>query len=174
MKPLINRGAVAALDDQRVDWRYKGLPVAWTGRAAAEIRAERPDLFGAGPLGPVCVLRADALEHNLATMAGWCARHGVGLAPHGKTHMAPQLVARQFDAGACAVTAATISQVRTFRAFGVREVVLANELVDAAGLAWLAGELDGDPDFGLVCWADSVRGGRLMTTPLSISRWQVS
>ncbi len=166
MQSFINRGAVAALDDQRIDWRHKGLPVAWTGRTAAEIRAERPDLFGAGPLGPVCVLRADALEHNLATMADWCARHGVELAPHGKTHMAPQLVARQFDAGASAVTAATISQVRTFRAFGVREVVLANELVDAAGLAWLAGELNGDRDFGLVCWVDSVRGVRLMTDAL--------
>jgi len=166
MQSLINRGAVAALDGLRVDWRHKGLPVAWTGRTAAEVRAERPDLFAAGPLGPVCVLRADALEHNLATMAGWCAHHGVELAPHGKTHMAPQLVARQFDAGACAVTAATISQVRTFRAFGVREVVLANELVDAAGLAWLAGELDGDRDFGLVCWVDSVRGVRLMTDAL--------
>ena len=73
---------------------------------AAEICAERPDLFGAGPPGPVCVLRAQALEHNLTTMARWCAHHGVELAPHGKTHMAPQLVARQFDAGACAVTAA--------------------------------------------------------------------
>ena len=83
------------------------------------------------------------------------------LAPHGKTHMAPQLVARQFEAGACAVTAATISQVRTFRAFGVREVLLANELVDAAGLAWLAAELDGDPDFHLICWVDSVRGVRV-------------
>ncbi len=167
MKPLINRGAVAALDDQLLDWHYKGLPVAWTGRTAAQIRAERPELLGAGPLGPVCVLRAEALEHNLATMAGWCDRHGVELAPHGKTHMAPQLVARQFDAGACAVTAATISQVRTFRAFGVREVLLANELVDAAGLAWLAGELDGDREFGLVCWVDSVRGVRLMTDALT-------
>jgi D-serine deaminase-like pyridoxal phosphate-dependent protein len=102
MQALIDRSAVAALDDQRVDWRHKGLPVAWTGRAAAEIRAERPDLFAAGPLGPICVLRADALEHNLTTMAGWCAHHGVELAPHGKTHMAPQLVARQFEAGACA------------------------------------------------------------------------
>ncbi|HEY5149296.1 MAG TPA: alanine racemase [Mycobacterium sp.] len=166
MTSLIHRGAVAALDDQRVDWRHKGLPVAWTGRTAAEIRAERPDLFGAGSLGPVCVLRAEALEHNLATMAGWCARHGVELAPHGKTHMAPQLVARQFDAGACAVTAATISQVRTFRAFGVREVLLANELVDAAGLAWLADELDGDGDFHLTCWVDSVGGVRLMTDAL--------
>ena len=167
MQSLINRGAVTALDHQGIDWRYKGLPVAWTGRTAAEIRAERPDLFDAGPLGPVCVLRADALDHNLATMAGWCARHGVELAPHGKTHMAPQLVARQFEAGARAVTAATISQVRTFRAFGVSEVVLANELVDAAGLAWLSGELDGDPDFGLVCWVDSVRGVRLMTDALT-------
>ncbi len=64
-------------------------------------------------------------------MAGWCRDHGVELAPHGKTHMAPQLLARQFEAGACAVTVATISQVRAYRAFGVRELVLANELVDA-------------------------------------------
>ena len=89
------------------------------------------------------------------------------LAPHGKTHMAPQLLARQLDAGACAVTAATISQVRVFRAFGVRDVMLANELVDEAGLRWLAAELDAHPDFGLVCWVDSVRGVELMTSALT-------
>jgi D-serine deaminase-like pyridoxal phosphate-dependent protein len=44
--------------------------------------------------------------------------------------------------------------------------VLANELVDAAGLAWLAAELDGDPDFRLICWVDSVRGVALMTQAL--------
>ena len=82
-----------------------------------------------------------------STMAAWCRDRGVELAPHGKTHMAPQLLARQFDAGATAVTLATISQVRTFRAFGVDRVVLANELVDEAGLRWLAAELDGDPNF---------------------------
>ncbi|HTY27586.1 MAG TPA: alanine racemase, partial [Mycobacterium sp.] len=166
MQSLINRVAVAALADDRVHWRYKGLPVAWTGRTVAEICAQRPDLFGAGPLGPVCVLRASALEHNLSAMARWCDRHGVELAPHGKTHMAPQLLARQFDAGAVAATAATISQVRTFRQFGVREVVLANELVDPAGLAWLAAALDGDPGFHLICWVDSVRGVELMTEAL--------
>ncbi|WP_319429668.1 alanine racemase [Mycobacterium sp. RTGN5] len=166
MGSLINAAAVAALGDDRVDWRYKGLPAAWAGQTAAEICAGTPDLFDAGPPGPVCVLSAEALSHNLATMAGWCARHGVELAPHGKTHMSPQLLARQFDAGACAVTAATISQVRTFRAFGVREVVLANELVDAAGLAWLAAELDRHPDFRLICWVDSVRGVTLMTEAL--------
>jgi D-serine deaminase-like pyridoxal phosphate-dependent protein len=166
MRSLLNAAAVAALADERVDWRFKGLPAGWADQTAAQICAGAPDLFDAGPLGPVCVLSAEALSHNLATMAGWCARHGVELAPHGKTHMSPQLLARQFDAGACAVTAATISQVRTYRAFEVREVVLANELVDAAGLAWLAVELDGDPDFRLICWVDSVRGVALMTEAL--------
>ena len=82
-------------------------------------------------------------------MARWCAEHGVQLAPHGKTHMSPQLCARQLDAGACAITVATISQVRTYRAFGISAVILANELVDAAGLHWLAAELNDDPDFDL-------------------------
>ena len=113
------------------------------------------------------MLRAEALTHNLTAMAGWCRDRGVELAPHGKTHMAPQLFARQLDAGACGITAATLSHVRTYRAFGVRDVVLANELVDGAGLRWLAAELDAHPDFSMVCWVDSVRGVELMTAALT-------
>ena len=45
--------------------------------------------------------------------------------------------------------------------------MLANELVDEAGLRWLAAELDAHPDFGLVCWVDSVRGVELMTSTLT-------
>jgi D-serine deaminase-like pyridoxal phosphate-dependent protein len=163
----INAAAVAALADERLDWRFKGLPASWSGRTPAQIRAGRPNLFTAGATSPVCVLRADALEHNLSTMADWCRRAGVELAPHGKTHMAPQLITRQLAAGACAITAATISQVRTFRAFRVRDVVLANELVDPAGLAWLATELAADPDFRLLCFVDSVRGVQLMSAGLA-------
>jgi D-serine deaminase-like pyridoxal phosphate-dependent protein len=162
----INAAAVAALSDEPVDWRFKGLPASWSGRAPAEICAGRPNLFDDGATGPVCVLRADALEHNLALMASWCRRAGVSLAPHGKTHMAPQLFARQLDAGACAITAATIGQVRAYRAFGVRDVILANELVDTAGLRWLASELAADPDFVLLCWVDSVRGVEIMAAAL--------
>ncbi len=167
MGSTLDTAAVAALGGQPLDWRFKGLPAGWAGRTPAEICAERPGLFEAGPLGPICVIDGVALEHNLEVMAEWCAQHGVELAPHGKTHMAPQLVAKQFGAGACAVTAATISQVRTFRAFGVRDIILANELVDPTGLAWLAAELDSDPQFRLICWADSVRGVELMTNALS-------
>jgi D-serine deaminase-like pyridoxal phosphate-dependent protein len=163
----INAAAVAALATEPLDWRFKGLPASWWGRTAADVCADSPRLFADDAVGPVCVLSADALAHNLATMAQWCSGRGVELAPHGKTHMSPQLLARQFDAGASAVTAATISQVRTFRAFGVHNVVLANELVDAAGLRWLASELDAHPDFTLVCWVDSVRAVELMASALT-------
>ena len=141
----MDAGRLAALAEEPLDWRFKGLPASWWGRTPAQICAAAQTLFDEGAVGPLCVLRAEALTHNLATMAGWCRDRGVELAPHGKTHMAPQLLARQFEAGACAVTVATISQVRTYRAFGVRDFILANELVDAAGLRWLAAELDGRP-----------------------------
>jgi D-serine deaminase-like pyridoxal phosphate-dependent protein len=167
MTAPISAAAVAALADEAIDWRFKGLPSAWWDHTSAQICGEAPDLFDEGVVGPVCVLRAEALTHNLTAMAGWCRDRGVEIAPHGKTHMAPQLFARQLHTGACGITAATLSHVRTYRAFGVRDVVLANELVDEAGLRWLAAELDADPDFSVVCWVDSLRGVELMTAALA-------
>ncbi|OBF40795.1 amino acid deaminase [Mycobacterium sp. ACS1612] len=170
MTAAISAAAVTALADGPIDWRFKGMPSAWWGSTPRQICAQAPDLFEAGVVGPMCVLRAEALTHNLVAMAGWCRDRDVELAPHGKTHMAPQLFARQLDAGACAITAATLSHVRTYRAFGVRDVVLANELVDGAGLRWLAAELAAHPDFSLVCWVDSVRGVELMGAALAAAR----
>ena len=80
--------------------------------------------------------------------------------------MAPQLLARQFEAGSNAVTVATVSQLRTYRAFGVRDLILANELVDAAALRWVAAEGNDDPDFTLMCWVDSVTGVQQMAARL--------
>jgi D-serine deaminase-like pyridoxal phosphate-dependent protein len=173
MTAPINAAAVAALADEPLDWRFKGLPASWWGRTPAQICAEAPNLIDEGAVGPLCVLRARALTHNLTTMAGWCRDRGVELAPHGKTHMAPQLLARQFEAGASAVTVATISQARAYRAFGVRDFILANELVDAAGLRWVAAECDADPDFTLMCWVDSVAGVRKMASALAGARRSV-
>lgn len=168
-----NRSAVRALADQPLDWGAKGIPAQWWGLTPAEIVAQAPELGRAGVIGPVCVLHADAVTHNLGAMAAWCRDRGVELAPHGKTHMAPQLAARQLDAGACGITVATIGQAAVYRAFGFRELVLANELVDEAGLRWLAAELDRDDDLGFVCWVDSVRGVELMTSALAGARRRV-
>ena len=47
-------------------------------------------------------LDATAVEHNIGVMGGFTAAHGVDLAPHGKTTMAPALWRRQLEAGAWA------------------------------------------------------------------------
>ncbi|MUL46136.1 amino acid deaminase [Mycobacterium sp. CBMA293] len=173
MATSLEQATVDALDHEPIDWKYKGLPSSWWGQTPAQVCRRRPSLFDDGAVSPVCTLRTQPLVHNMVTMARWCRRRGVQLAPHGKTHMAPQLLARQLGAGAVAVTAATISQVRVFRAFGVRRIILANELVDVAALRWLAAELDANPDFELTCWVDSVRGAALMTSALTGRRRQV-
>jgi D-serine deaminase-like pyridoxal phosphate-dependent protein len=115
---------------------------------------------------PVMALKESALRHNIDSMAALCERHGISLAPHGKTAMAPQLLQMQLDAGAWAVTAATMSQVRVWRAFGAQRVILANELVEPASARWVADELQRDPDFDFYCLVDSVPGVRLLESSL--------
>lgn len=53
MSSTMDAGAVEALTREPVDFRFKGLPAGWSGRTPTQICAERPDLFAAGPLGPV-------------------------------------------------------------------------------------------------------------------------
>lgn len=156
----------SALTRERVDFRFKGLPPDADGLSVAELAARRRNLFTGGFTTPVLALSAEALEHNLAALEEYTVRHGLAFAPHGKTSMAPQLFARQLARGAWGITVANPAQVRVCRAFGVHTVFLANELVDAPALRWLAGELDTDPAFRLVCYVDSVRGVRLMDEAL--------
>ncbi|MEU6340337.1 amino acid deaminase [Streptomyces sp. NPDC046977] len=155
------------LREERVDHRFKGLPPDADGRTVGELAAERRSLFDGGFTTPLLTLSAPALEHNLTQLATYAAKHGLAFAPHGKTSMAPQLFARQIEHGAWGITAATPHQVRVYRAFGVQRVFLANEMVDAAALRWLARELAADPDFRFIAYVDSVRGVELMDAALT-------
>jgi D-serine dehydratase len=56
---------------------------------------------------PLAVIRRDALDGNLKWMQGFAGDHGVGLAPHGKTTMSPQLFRRQLG-GRLGLTFATV------------------------------------------------------------------
>src|SRR6516162_2118416 len=156
--------AIAELRDRPIAGTEKGFGVPPPGVpvSAASLGASRPSLFGPGFTMPVLVLREAAVANNISAMAAYCAAAGVRLAPHGKTTMAPQLFARQLAAGAWAVTAATVGELHVYRAFGVPRVLLANELTDPAGAAWLAGELAADPGFDCYVYADSLPGVRLL------------
>jgi D-serine deaminase-like pyridoxal phosphate-dependent protein len=162
----LSRDALDALLDEPLNWRFKGLPSSLWGLSIRDVQDRGPNLFRDGFLPPVTVLDEAALTHNLTTMAELCASRGFAHMPHGKTTMAPQLWAKQFAHGAWGQTAANASQLRIYRAFGVNRIMLANELVDAAALRWLAGELACDPEFTFSCWVDSERGVELMTEAL--------
>ncbi|MFZ4174398.1 amino acid deaminase [Streptomyces griseoincarnatus] len=158
--------ALARLAEERVGHRFKGLPPDAADVTVGELAAQRRNLFTDGFTTPLLALSAERLEHNLAALETYAERHGLAFAPHGKTSMAPQLFHRQIERGAWGITLAVPHQVRVAREFGVERVFLANELVDAAALRWIAAELDADPGFRFVCYVDSVRGVELMDAAL--------
>ncbi len=164
-----------ALRDRPVEPTEKGfglLAAAGPDRTAASVTAAsmaaaRPALHAAGFSYPLLTLRETALAGNIEAMAAYCDRAGVALAPHGKTAMSPELAARQLARGAWGITVATIGQLRTYRAFGFPRLLLANELVDEAGIAWLAAELAADPGFAAYCYVDSPDGVAILDRVLT-------
>ncbi|MFF9035318.1 amino acid deaminase [Streptomyces sp. NPDC014892] len=158
--------ALARLAEERVDHRFKGLPPDADGLTVAELAAQRRNLFTGGFTTPVLALSAERLEHNLALMETYSARHGLAFAPHGKTSMAPELFRRQIERGAWGITLAVPHQARVAREFGIERIFLANEVVDPVALRWIADELAADPGFRFVCYVDSVRGVELMDAAL--------
>ena len=163
------RRAVEALRQQPLPRTDKALGRLAAGRlaaggpvTAARLAQDRLSLFDPELAMPVMVLREADLAHNIAAMASYCAKAGVRLAPHGKTTMAPQLFARQLEAGAWGICAANLSQVRLYREFGVQRVLVANEVTDSAAVGWLAAEMSADPGFDCYLYADSLDGVRLL------------
>ncbi len=144
-----------------------GAGLSGASLSAASLSGARPSLHQAGFTYPLLILREAALAGNLEAMAAYCAKAGVALAPHGKTAMSPELAARQLAHGAWGITVATIGQLRAYRAFGFPRLLLANELVDEAGIAWLAAELAADPGFEAYCYVDSAEGVAILDRVLT-------
>lgn len=152
------------LDRVRVDDLTRGFAGAEVPIPIREVGAQGWSLDDLSP--PILVLREAALRHNLGLMSEFCSRSNVDLAPHGKTSMAPQLWARQLEAGAWGITAATAGQARVMRAAGVRRILIANELVDPASIGWAAEQLL-DPSVELLVYVDSIHGVELLDRGLA-------
>jgi D-serine deaminase-like pyridoxal phosphate-dependent protein len=152
---------LGALRARPIDATEKGF--AFQGDASAESIAQaHPPLHQAGLSYPLLSLRESSLQANARAMAAYCAHHGVDVAPHGKTHMSPELAALQIANGSWAITVATIGQLRVYRGFGFGRLLLANELTDEAGIAWLATEMAADPDFEPYCYVDNIKTTELL------------
>lgn len=149
--------AIAALDEQLLQPGVKGLPITEPMRQGA-IGMQGWNVLHADTGFPVALLKASALRHNLAWMRDFCERYGALLAPHGKTTMSPQLFGAQLANGAWGMTLASASQVQIAHRFGVRRVLLANQLVAPADINSIVRLMQGDPDFECFALADSLDG----------------
>ena len=91
-------------------------------------------LAGDLPL-PIAILKRDAVAHNIGWLQHQARSWGIDLAPHGKTTMSPQLFARQLEAGAWGITFATVTQLAVGVAAGVRNALIANQVLGDGDLA---------------------------------------
>ena len=151
---------------EEIDWRYKGFPPTAGTVTLGTVGDQGWNALGGDLTLPLLLLKEPALDHNIRTMARYCRDHGVSLAPHGKTPIAPQIVQRQMEAGAWGITAATLHQARIFRVFGVPRILIANEVLEPQALTWMAREMDADPEAEIICLVDSLEGVRLMEAAL--------
>jgi D-serine deaminase-like pyridoxal phosphate-dependent protein len=85
---------------------------------------------------PALVVDLDALEGNIARMAG--AVNGVRLRPHAKSHKCAEIARRQIAAGAVGVCAQKVSEAEALVAGGVADVLVTNEIVGAQKVSRLA------------------------------------
>ena len=131
----------------------KGLPDTLADVPLGRVGELGLSLWAGDLLLPALTLRGDRLRHNLSRMMRFCDEHGVALAPHGKTTMAPQLFADQLAAGAWGITAATVGQAQVMASFGVPRIVIANQVLDRRAIRWLAGA-----GRDVYCLVDSVAG----------------
>ncbi|RAK60761.1 alanine racemase [Phenylobacterium hankyongense] len=130
--------------------------------AAKSLATAQGDLQGEYALSsristPLMVVRETALDWNIELMAAYCRDHGVDLAPHAKTTMSPEIVRRQLAAGAWGVTVASVSQAIALGAQAGPRILIANEVVDPAAIAWLNSTLS-NAGPTVYCYVDSLEG----------------
>lgn len=146
-----------SLEKQLLHPGVKGLPITAPLPQRA-IGAQQWNVLRADTSFPVAVLKISALEHNLQWMRRFCERYGVQLAPHGKTTMSPQLFSAQLANGAWGITLASMAQVQTAFRYGVRRVLLANQLVAPADIKAAIALMRQDSGFEFYALVDSSAG----------------
>ncbi len=153
------------LSDQPVDQSAKGLPFG-ARVSSSQVKAEGWNLIKGDLPFPLLTLKEAVLEDNLQTMAEWCERNRLLLAPHGKTTMCPQIFARQIAHGAWAITVANPAQAAVCLRFGITRILIANQVAGAANMRALAAMLNHQSQPELYCLADSIEGVKQLAAGL--------
>ncbi len=88
---------------------------------------------------PCLLVDEAAMTANIAGMADFCARNGVSLRPHTKTHKCAELARRQLAAGAIGLTCAKVGEAEALTDAGIQaDLLIANEVVGSTKVDRLA------------------------------------
>ena len=88
---------------------------------------------------PALLLYADRLERNIDKMAAFFSKLDCNLRPHFKTHRLPLIAHKQIRAGAHGITCAKISEAKILVEGGIRDVLIANQIIGERKIEQLAG-----------------------------------
>ena len=94
------------------------------------IRLKRADIET-----PALLVDLDVMERNLETMARFFCNRPAKLRPHFKNHRVLELASRQMDHGAIGITCARLWQAERLVSFGIRDILIANEIAGEAPVA---------------------------------------
>jgi D-serine deaminase-like pyridoxal phosphate-dependent protein len=78
---------------------------------------------------PALMVDIEAMDRNIAHIAATMREHGVQWRPHAKGHKCPTITHRQIAAGAIGVTVAKVSEAEVMAAHGIRDILIANQVV---------------------------------------------
>ena len=131
---------------ETLDVATKGYPLSSPALPISAIGAQRWSLLAGDLPLPQAVICDSALAHNHAWMRDFTQSTGVLLAPHGKTTMAPQIFAQQLAAGAWGITVANVQQLGICVRFGVRRIIMANQLLGRAEVGVVIHLQEAHPD----------------------------
>ncbi len=124
-----------SLTSRPLDAVHKGLGTLAPGQILGDAAGLGWNLLREDVSLPAATLSESRLRHNLAWMETFIRHYGLKLAPHGKTTMSPALFQMQLASGAWGITLATAPQVQAAHVFGIKRVILANQLVGRANMA---------------------------------------
>ena len=86
---------------------------------------------------PALLIDLDKMETNIETMANYFRTVNADLRPHVKTHKTPIIAHKQIAAGAIGVTCAKLGEAEAVIHAGIRDVLIANQIVGAQKIARL-------------------------------------
>lgn len=112
---------------------FAATPIADVNRHLIGVPGGRAELATPALVADLAVIR-----RNIAAMADHCAKSGIALRPHAKTHKCASLAKLQIEAGALGVCCAKLGEAEALTAAGVPNILITSPIVAKGALKRLA------------------------------------